>query len=567
MQATTTSQENRRSDETRCDDAIELVSGIAKRYHLSALDPLLASARAVAAQSEISIAIVGRFKAGKSSFLNHFLNRQLLPVGVVPVTALITEISYGEAQRARVTFLDGRSEEVSLEAIRQFVTESENPENVKGAARLEIELPTPARFRRLRFVDTPGLESALQHNTQTARDWLPHIGCALVAISIDQPLSQTDIALLRDLQHYTPRIAILLTKVDLLDNVERDEVIAFMQAQLARSFDSAPPIFSYSVRAGFEDLRAQLEEDLIARLLNELQTERAAIINRKLETLLQECRHHLALALKAAELNEAEREALRREFISEKELIDEVKFEMRLIARDAASRTRAHIAERLKKYQAELEARLRAELKLEFPQWTKSLDFMLASFEKWLRRALVVEMKAIEQAEREHFIAPLAQVKRHLFRALQNFRDHIAERVRRAYGVSLQTSETEITVAEPRAPDVRTGRIFDRNWELLSPLAPVWLIKSVVENHFKDRLPYMIEKNLSRLASQWAESVNGAIEQAAREAERRADELIATIERLIASRQEDAPRIRFDLERLESVAARHEDAGGGSRAP
>ena len=49
-------------------------------------------------QDEIGVAVLGRFKAGKSSFLNDFLGRGILPVGV-PVTAVVTEIRYGAREQ------------------------------------------------------------------------------------------------------------------------------------------------------------------------------------------------------------------------------------------------------------------------------------------------------------------------------------------------------------------------------------------------------------------------------------------------------------------------------------
>src|SRR6266508_6977019 len=102
------------------DKVIELIAETARRYRISALEPLLASCRAVAAQKEISVAVLGRFKAGKSSFLNHLFRRDLLPVGVVPVTAVVTEIDYGPKVKAVVRFLDGHSEQTPVDSIRQF---------------------------------------------------------------------------------------------------------------------------------------------------------------------------------------------------------------------------------------------------------------------------------------------------------------------------------------------------------------------------------------------------------------------------------------------------------------
>jgi len=48
-------------------------------------------------------------------------------------------------------------------------------------------LPALARFRGIRFVDTPGLESVLSHNTDASLEWLPNAGLAIVAV----PTSKT----------------------------------------------------------------------------------------------------------------------------------------------------------------------------------------------------------------------------------------------------------------------------------------------------------------------------------------------------------------------------------------
>jgi len=143
----------------------------------------------VGREGDISVAVLGRFKAGKSSFLNHFLGRDLLPAGV-PVTAVVTEIRYGARERARIRPRDGGQREVPVNQITGFISENENPENRKQVDLITVELPELRRFRGLKFVDTPGLDSVLSHNTQTSLDWLPNEGLALVAVSVD-PLSRS----------------------------------------------------------------------------------------------------------------------------------------------------------------------------------------------------------------------------------------------------------------------------------------------------------------------------------------------------------------------------------------
>ena len=64
---------------------------------------------------------------------------------------------------------------------------------------------------------------------------------------------------------------------------------------------------------------------------------------------------------------------------------------------------------------------------------------------------------------------------------------------------------------------------------MLDGFARTSLMKSLKLHHFAGKVPYMVEKNLSRLASQWEESVRAAMAQVEKIAERRLDELAITI--------------------------------------
>jgi hypothetical protein len=540
--------------------ALKLVAEVAARYEISALSRLLGSARTSAAQEEIAVAVLGRFKAGKSSFLNHFIGRSILPVGVVPVTAVVTEIRYGPRDQARAHHRDGRDPEVPLDRIGSFISEKENPENAKQVDLITVELPELRRFRGLKFVDTPGLDSALSHNTQTSLDWLPNVGLALVAVSVDPPLSQRDLDLLKSLYRFTPKVAVLLTKADLLSAPELEEVTGYVRSQLARSIPGTPRVFPYSTKPGFERFREALEAELAGGTLERLAEEREAILTRKLDTLLRECGDYLALSLKSAELLQSERQALKQQVLGEKEIVDEVKSAIRLVVQHAAARTRSMVSNRLETHRSDLERALLAAFDIEFPKWTRSLATLLGSFEEWLAGALRGELTALSIGERSSFVAPLHKVQKQAFRALQQFRDRLSDRTVQVFGLPLRTTETEIDVAEPQTPDIRIGRVFDRSWELLSPILPVWAIKAAVRRHFARTISYSIYQNLSRLSTQWEESVNSALWGVEKEARGRLDELLGTVERLVGSGGDEcAPQLRQDIARLE--AARKSLAG------
>ncbi len=105
------------------------------------------------------------------------------------------------------------------------------------------QLPELERFRGLRLIDTPGLESALAHNSKASLDWLPNVGLALVAVSVDAPLSTQDISSLKTAYEYTPAVTVLVTKVDLLPEKDRREALDFIARHSASTLPGRPACF------------------------------------------------------------------------------------------------------------------------------------------------------------------------------------------------------------------------------------------------------------------------------------------------------------------------------------
>ena len=537
-------------------EALETVRALCGRYQIGALEEFLESCQSFAQEKILNIAVLGRFKAGKSSFLNHLLGQALLPVGVIPVTTVVTEIQYGPEARAQIRFLDGRTESAELGRIGEFISESENPENQKQVASVRVELPSMERYRGIRFVDTPGLESVLEHNTEASLEWLPNVGLALVAVGVDPPLSRHDIELIRSLNRYTPNISLLLTKVDVLDPGEREQVQSFVQKQLARYWNRSVPVFPYSTRAGFESLRSQLDQDLLSHVQAQPAEQRNIILRHKLDSLVSECAGYLNLALKSAEIADSEREELRLKILGRKEAIDDTRLGLRLIVRHATGATRSTFERCLEAEETLVRERLLTALEKEFPSWTRSLLIATERFGDWLEARVTEEMSTLSKKHRGEFVEPLQRVGRQLSQSLQDFRNRLSERTLETLGVPLRTTEMDLNAEDPRSPDVRVGKIFDRNWELLSFLVPVTIFRGIVGRHFERKAGDVVFMNLSRLASQWEEIVNGALLKLEKDAMRRLDSLVATIQKLIASTGQEAPRIRQDLERLQALRDR-----------
>jgi hypothetical protein len=72
------------------------------------------------------------------SLLNAALGEVVLPVGVVPLTTVITRASAGPERVVRVTRLNGIVKEIALSRLADFVTESGNPGNQRQVAVVDV---------------------------------------------------------------------------------------------------------------------------------------------------------------------------------------------------------------------------------------------------------------------------------------------------------------------------------------------------------------------------------------------------------------------------------------------
>lgn len=531
--------------------AIDLVTQIASRYQITSINILLKACKAAVQRTELGVAVLGRFKAGKSSFLNHLIGREILPVGVVPVTSVITELAWARQERITARFLDGHEELVHSGELASFITEAKNPENHKAVDRVVILVPDLTGYRGLRLIDTPGLDSAFAHNADVSLNWVPNVDVALVTVGVDLPLSQQDIALIRRLFGYTSRVCVLLTKIDVMSEREQTEVLEFVRTQLNRNFQEAIDVFPYSTRGGYEWTRQILEELFFVPTLSGMRQQRESILNRKVSTLVRECGEYVRLRLTSAETVGSERQRLRQLVFADNHTTADAILELRLVTRHAVSGARAYIEQALKPSENRIREALSSRLRVEFSTWNLSFGKLLVRFEKWLSDHMLREISDESERHKSDFVKPLHDLQRQYARILQAFRDRISERTLEMFGVALRTTEAEIEVASPKRPDIRIGRIFDHNWELLSPILPTRLLRGAIRRRFAFRVEEETYTNLSRLTAQWLDIVSAMAHQMQKEAEGRIEDLVVTIDRLTGSPSVEIEQIRLDLRALE----------------
>ncbi len=180
-------------------------------------------------ENRFNLVVVGQFKRGKTTFINSLLGIPLLPTGVVPLTSIVTLLEYGDETEVKVFYNDGRIEEVSVGQLPDYVTEKGNPRNVKDVAEVVIKYPSEYLKDGVRLIDTPGVGSVYRHNTDVTYEYLPRSDATIFLISVDQPLSESELAFLKDIKSYSNRIFFLQNKSDYLTPDELKESLEFVK--------------------------------------------------------------------------------------------------------------------------------------------------------------------------------------------------------------------------------------------------------------------------------------------------------------------------------------------------
>ncbi len=526
---------------------LKRLSAICAAHGITSVAGQLHSCLALAEHPEvIDIAVLGRFKAGKSSLLNSLAGQPVLPVGVVPVTSVITRLSYSEGMRVQVHFIDGRTQPIALGELASYVSEELNPENRKQVQLVDIGLPSLSKYPGLRFVDTPGLGSVFRHNTESSLDWLPQVGVALVAVSVDPPLSEQDVELIRQLARFTPKIVIVLTKADLLDVAQLEEVSVFVRKQLSDRLQREFPVYPFSIFPEHAQLGVALNEALLLPLVRRHDLEASEILRHKLDTLLRECEGLLRVALEVSLRSQRERAELRQKILGEQSG-RWTRDQIQVLLRDLLSRTRASYLARLDELAPPLLERLVQGAQAQFPHWRFNLWKMTQAFEEWLGDSLTVEIAELSLQERGMFCAPLTRAETVLAKAVSAFHAELAASVEQQLGIRLEAPDFHFEVDEPKSPDISVGHVFTIHIHLLWFLIPMSLFRTYFERLFVSKLPYEVEKNLSRLASQWTERINRAILRMGRRAETLVSDQVRTFEHLLQQDESTADILRAHL--------------------
>ena len=213
-------------------DLIERTSDFLKRNNRDVDAEGLIKLRDNVQNGLFSIVLVGEFSAGKSTFLNALMGKRLLPSFTSETTATVNFLRHTDraenGEAGLVHYRDGHTDvldDVSIEKLEGVVTTRGNKDGLGVAEDIDhVDIFLNSRFLQdgVMLVDSPGLNGIAEHHRQITEKQILASHASIFMFSADHPGSQTDFSILKELKEFSPRLFIVLNKIDTIKVAEKE---------------------------------------------------------------------------------------------------------------------------------------------------------------------------------------------------------------------------------------------------------------------------------------------------------------------------------------------------------
>lgn len=529
------------------------------------------------------LAVVGQFKRGKSTLVNALLGEDALPSSVIPLTSIPTFVREGENLSARVLFDDSKQEQRLSAAnphelaqfLARFVTESANPHNRLGVRLVEATHPAPILRQGLVLIDTPGIGSTFQHNTEATVNFLPQCDAAIFVVSADPPITEVEVEFLKLVRQKMARVFFILNKIDYLQPQDRRTAVSFLGQVLCEQvgFDAPPPIFCASARQGLaarqnHDPSAWRDSGLAAieaQIVDFLLTEKSQVLSRALarqtQDVLADVQRRLDLTAHSLQMPLAELEDRSRRFEENLLEIDE----QRIVLLDRVAKDEQRLHALIRRHTNEL-----------LPQTRKFLQEIVQSCQDqqgsaWsedsTRQAIAA---AIPRFFERQFGATHHLCEQQLREALLPHRQRADDLVASVHRLVASIFDVPFIPPTPQIELTRSQQPYWRThkWTIKFGAVPVTWVDRLFPRRFRharirrrvmEQVEYLVTRNVGDLQYSARENLRQSVESFRESLNQSLDQSIqatrGALERVRRQHVENSASVAPELDRLQASAA------------
>jgi small GTP-binding protein len=217
------------------------------------------------------LVVLGEFNHGKTTFVNALLGAPVLPMGVTPTTAVIHQVVHG-VRGAEAVMDDGQRKIVPFDEVGAYVV---GGSAATDAVRyLEVHYPSGLLEGGVVLVDTPGVNDLNSTRAEITYSYVPKADAILFLLDAGQILKESERTFLANklLSQSRDKVLFVINKIDLLDEDEKEQALAYARTQLAKLV-AEPKVYAVSAEKALGGERepsglSALERDLL-RFLEE----------------------------------------------------------------------------------------------------------------------------------------------------------------------------------------------------------------------------------------------------------------------------------------------------------
>jgi hypothetical protein len=330
-------------------------------------------------------------------------------------------------------------------------------------------------------------------------------------------------------------------------------VAAFLDRALRVSFGEVS-VLPFSSRVEPQRWVEKLRESVLLPVSRDVAGERQAALDLKLAGLVRACRGYLEVGLQAAERADRDRGRLRASVLDESVHAAVIRDELRLAEQRVAEDSRPAFEKLFLTQRTTVQQRLTAALTTEWRTWAGNLAQQTQHYEQWMAQRLSAELTPLSEGAAPLALDLLGQAEARFRRVIEAFRDRLSRNIREAIGVTVSPAAWEARRPQVAMVPVDVGRAFMVNWELLWWLLPMWLVGGLFRRHLLGRVVWEVEKNLIRLAGDWAAAVDAAVIDLRAQVQAWVDAELAILDRLLGQRPAEACVFRDAPHRIGEIA-------------
>lgn len=197
---------------------------------------------------ELNLSIVGEFSVGKSTFINALLREELLMSNILQgTTAAATVIEYSPDFALTINFKNQTSQNFKYEnsaelknSINNYASENENAKDIDS---VKVYYPSESLKKGFRIIDTPGTNATeLWHEETTVRAIRELSDTSIILIDATKTLPETQKQFIREnLEGVLEQCIFVVTKIDLVRDKERQQVLEYLKKQILYEFGLESP--------------------------------------------------------------------------------------------------------------------------------------------------------------------------------------------------------------------------------------------------------------------------------------------------------------------------------------